>query len=49
MIPLKKMVLPSYQDDDDNPEPAARAGAWYVYQAIFDTSDSCIRATTRQR
>jgi radical SAM superfamily enzyme YgiQ (UPF0313 family) len=27
------------QDDDEVLEAAARAGAWYVYQAIFDMSD----------
>ncbi len=40
MIPLKKKWCS--HPIEDNPqvlEIAARAGAWYVYQAVFDTSD----------
>ena len=40
MIPLKKKWCS--HPIEDKPEVldlAARAGAWYVYQAIFDTSD----------
>jgi radical SAM superfamily enzyme YgiQ (UPF0313 family) len=40
MIPLKKKWCS--HPIEDNPEVldlAARAGAWYVYQAVFDTSD----------
>ena len=40
MIPLKKKWCSHpIEDDDEILELAARAGAWYVYQAIFDTSD----------
>ena len=40
MIPLKKKWC--CHTIDDKPEIldlAAQAGAWYVYQAVFDTSD----------
>ena len=40
MIPLKKSWF--CHPIEDNPEVldlAAQAGAWYVYQAVFDTSD----------
>ena len=40
MIPLKKKwVSHPILDDDRVLALAAEAGAWYVYQAIFDTSD----------
>ncbi len=40
MIPLKKKwVSHPILDDDEVLAKAAEAGAWYVYQAIFDTSD----------
>ena len=40
MIPLKKKWCSHpIEDDDEILDLAARAGAWYVYQAIFDTSD----------
>jgi radical SAM superfamily enzyme YgiQ (UPF0313 family) len=40
MEPLKKKwCCHPIEDDDAVLEAAARAGAWYVYQAIFDTSD----------
>ncbi|MBS1198229.1 MAG: radical protein [Proteobacteria bacterium] len=40
MIPLKKKwVSHTIEDKDDVLDLAAQAGAWYVYQAIFDTSD----------
>ena len=40
MIPLKKKWCSHpIEDDPDVLDLAARAGAWYVYQAIFDTSD----------
>jgi len=40
MIPLKKKwVSHPIKDDDEILDLAAKAGAWYVYQAIFDTSD----------
>ncbi len=40
MIPLrKKWCCHPIENDDEVLALAARAGAWYVYQAIFDTSD----------
>jgi len=40
MEPLKKKwVSHPILDDDEVLKWAARAGAWYVYQAVFDTSD----------
>ena len=40
MIPFKKRwCCHPIQDDDEVLDLAAQAGAWYVYQAIFDTSD----------
>jgi len=40
MKPLKKKwVSHPLLDDEDVLKAAAEAGAWYVYQAIFDTSD----------
>jgi len=40
MIPLKKKwVSHTIEDKDDVLALAAQAGAWYVYQAVFDTSD----------
>jgi radical SAM superfamily enzyme YgiQ (UPF0313 family) len=43
MIPLKKKwVSHPIKDNDEILDLAAEAGCWYVYQAIFDTSD-CIR------
>ena len=40
MIPLKKKWCCHPIDDDDEVlDLAAQAGAWFVYQAIFDTSD----------
>ena len=40
LIPLKKKwCCHPIEDDDKVLELAAKAGAWYVYQAIFDTSD----------
>ncbi|MDR1586045.1 MAG: radical SAM protein [Treponema sp.] len=40
MIPLKKKwISHTIEDDPDVLDLAARAGAWYVYQAIYDTSD----------
>ncbi len=41
MAPLKKKwVSHPILDDDDVLKLAADAGAWYVYQAVFDTSDT---------
>jgi len=40
MIPLKKKwCCHPIEDDPEIIDLAARAGAWYVYQAVFDTSD----------
>jgi len=40
MIPLKKKWCSHPIEDDPKVlDLAARAGAWYVYQAVFDTSD----------
>jgi radical SAM superfamily enzyme YgiQ (UPF0313 family) len=40
MIPLKKKwVSHPIEDRPEVLDLAARAGAWYVYQAVFDTSD----------
>jgi len=40
MIPLKKKwCCHPIEEDDQVLDLAAQAGAWYVYQAIFDTSD----------
>lgn len=40
MIPLKKKwCCHPIEDDPAVLDLAARAGAWYVYQAVFDTSD----------
>jgi len=40
MIPLKKKwVSHPIKDDDEILDLAVKAGCWYVYQAIFDTSD----------
>jgi len=41
MVPLKKKwVSHPILDDDEVLKLAADAGAWYVYQAVFDTSDT---------
>ncbi|MCL1836549.1 MAG: radical SAM protein [Treponema sp.] len=40
MIPMKKKwISHTIEDDPQVLDLAARAGAWYVYQAIYDTSD----------
>jgi radical SAM superfamily enzyme YgiQ (UPF0313 family) len=40
MAPLKKeWISHTIEDDPAVLESAARAGAWYVYQAVYDTSD----------
>ena len=40
MIPLKKQWISHTIDDDPKIlDLASQAGAWYVYQAVFDTSD----------
>ncbi|MDR2834716.1 MAG: radical SAM protein [Bacteroidales bacterium] len=40
MIPLKKnWISHTIDDDPEILDLAAQAGAWYVYQAVFDTSD----------
>ena len=48
MIPLKKKwVSHPILDDDEILDLAAKAGAWYVYQAVFDTSDVIRRRIKR--
>jgi len=48
LIPLKKKwVCHPIKDDDEILDLAAQAGCWYVYQAIFDTSDH-IRSRVRR-
>ncbi len=50
MIPLKKTwVSHPILDDDEILKLAADAGCWYVYQAIFDTSDHIRRRVQRLR
>lgn len=40
LIPLKKKwISHPIKDDDEILDLAAKAGCWYVYQAVFDTSD----------
>jgi radical SAM superfamily enzyme YgiQ (UPF0313 family) len=40
MIPLKKKwISHTIEDDPEVLRLAAEAGAWYVYQAVYDTSD----------
>lgn len=40
MIPLKKKwISHTIEDDPEILDLAAQAGAWYVYQAVYDTSD----------
>lgn len=40
MVPFKKhWCCHPIEDDDEVLKAAADAGAWYVYQAVFDTSD----------
>jgi len=40
MIPIKKKwISHTIEDDPKVLELAAQAGAWYVYQAVYDTSD----------
>ena len=40
MIPLKKKwISHTIEDDPEVLELASKAGAWYVYQAVFDTSE----------
>ncbi len=48
MIPLKKKwVSHPIKDDDEILDLAAEAGCWYVYQAVFDTSDVIRRRIKR--
>jgi radical SAM superfamily enzyme YgiQ (UPF0313 family) len=50
MIPLKKKwVSHPILDDDEILGLAADAGAWYVYQAVFDTSDVIRKRIKRLR
>jgi radical SAM superfamily enzyme YgiQ (UPF0313 family) len=48
MAPLKKKwVSHPIKDNDEILDLAAKAGCWYVYQAVVDTSD-CIRQRVRR-
>lgn len=48
LIPLKKKwVCHPIKDNDEILDLAAEAGCWYVYQAIFDTSDHIRRRVKR--
>ncbi len=48
LIPLKKKwVSHPIKDDDEILDLAAEAGCWYVYQAVFDTSDHIRRRVKR--
>lgn len=48
LIPLKKKwVCHPIKDDDEILDLAAEAGCWYVYQAVFDTSDHIRRRVKR--
>jgi radical SAM superfamily enzyme YgiQ (UPF0313 family) len=48
MIPLKKKwCCHPIEEDDEVLDLAAQAGAWYVYQAVFDTSDHIRRRVKR--
>jgi radical SAM superfamily enzyme YgiQ (UPF0313 family) len=48
LIPLKKKwVCHPIKDSDEILDLAAEAGCWYVYQAIFDTSDHIRRRVKR--
>ena len=48
LIPLKKKwVCHPIKDNDEILDLAAKAGCWYVYQAIFDTSDHIRRRVKR--
>jgi radical SAM superfamily enzyme YgiQ (UPF0313 family) len=48
MIPLKKKwCCHPIEEDDEVLDLAAQAGAWYVYQAVFDTSDRIRRRIRR--
>jgi radical SAM superfamily enzyme YgiQ (UPF0313 family) len=48
LIPLKKKwVSHPIKDNDEILDLAAEAGCWYVYQAIFDTSDHIRRRVKR--
>ena len=48
LIPLKKKwISHPIKDDDEILDLAAKAGCWYVYQAIFNTSDYIKRRIQR--
>ena len=48
LIPLKKKwISHPIKDDDEILDLAAKAGCWYVYQAVFDTSDYIRRRIQR--
>jgi len=48
LVPLKKKwISHPIKDDDEILDLAAEAGCWYVYQAVFDTSDHIRRRVRR--
>ncbi|MDR2389656.1 MAG: radical SAM protein [Tannerellaceae bacterium] len=48
MIPFrKKWISHTIEDDPEVLDLAAQAGAWYVYQAVYDTSDYIRRRVKR--
>jgi radical SAM superfamily enzyme YgiQ (UPF0313 family) len=48
LIPLKKKwISHPIKDNDEILDLAAQAGCWYVYQAVFDTSDVIRKRITR--
>ncbi|MFH1147760.1 MAG: cobalamin-dependent protein [Pseudomonadota bacterium] len=48
LIPLKKKwISHPIKDDDEILDLAVKAGCWYVYQAVFDTSDYIRRRVER--
>lgn len=50
MIPLKKKwVSHPIKDDDEILDLAAKAGCWYVYQAVVDTSDHIRKKIKRMK
>lgn len=50
LAPLKRSIISHpIQDDPEVLEAAAKAGAWYIYQAVFDTSDYIRQRITRYK
>ncbi len=50
LAPLKRSIISHpIEDDDEVLKAAADAGAWYIYQAVFDTSDYIRRRVKRYK